>query len=105
MPTEEIKLQRQLLNDKVVGFLNNNAQEIYDKNQKEAKEIVNSYTKGKYTMIPDNVHIWKYPDTYVMAQKALTNELVRIGHKDMEFLPEAFCESNDPELNTLFDII
>lgn len=105
LPTEEIELQRQLLNDKVVGFLNNNAQEIYDKNRKQTTEIINSYTKGKYTMIPDNVRIWNYPDTYVMAQKALTDELVRIGHKDMKFSPEEFWESNDSELDALFDII
>ena len=105
LPTEEIELQRQLLNDKVVGFLNNNAQEIYDKNRKQTTEIINSYTKEKYTMIPDNVRIWNYPDTYVMAQKALTDELVRIGHKDMKFSPEEFCESNDSELDALFDII
>ena len=56
-------------------------------------------------MIPDNVRIWSYPDTYVMAQKVLTDELVRIGHKDMKFSPEEFYENNDSELDALFDII
>ena len=102
LPSEEIELQRSLLNDKVVGFLYNNARELFDKSQKEYSEAVNAYIKSGFTSLPDNAK-WTYPSTYVAAQKALTDELIKIGHKDMDFSNKEFLESC-AELDALFDI-
>ena len=38
--------------------------------------------------------LWNPPDTYLSAQNILTNELIKIGHKDRAFSKEEFIESN-----------
>ena len=48
-----------------------------------------------------NNSLWKIPDTYLTAQSILTDELIKIGHKDMTFSAEDFIKSN-AELDDLF---
>lgn len=31
---------------------------------------------------------WKYPKAYIEAQRILTDELIRIGHNNIEFIPD-----------------
>lgn len=45
---------------------------------------------------------WKMPDTYVMAQKLLTDELIRLGHKDAGKESYTLTKKDEKELNTLF---
>lgn len=45
--------------------------------------------------------MWNPPDTYLDAQSILTDELIRIGHKDRTFSMEEFLESNS-DIDELF---
>ena len=51
----------------------------------------------------NKISIWRIPDTYLTAQSILTEELIKIGHRDMTFSVEDFLESN-AELDDLFSI-
>ena len=106
LPQMEINLQKELLNRKVIDFLNNNAQEFYNKKVEEYEEKTKNLIK-EYIGEPEpvcmskNNSLWKIPDTYLTAQSILTEELIRIGHKDMTFSAEDFLKSNE-ELDDLF---
>ena len=86
-------------NEKVVSFLNENAENEFKK-QKEKysakyEELVNKWW-GNPEDIPDSEksELWKMPDVYVTAQRILTDELIKIGHKDLDFCEEEFIKSN-----------
>lgn len=106
LPQMEINLQKELLNRKVIDFLNNNAQEFYNKKVEEYEEKTKNLIK-EYIGEPEpigmrkNNSLWKIPDTYLTAQSILTDELIKIGHKDMTFSAQDFIESN-AELDDLF---
>nr|DAV24338.1 MAG TPA: hypothetical protein [Bacteriophage sp.] len=103
LPEAKIKLQRELLNEKIIDCLEINAKNIFEKNklesQKHENELMNKYWGQMSQDINDN--IWCPPDTYLNAQNILTNELIKIGHKDMKFSKEEFIESN-ADLDELF---
>ena len=96
LPKMETLLQKEILNNKIAEFMDTNAKEIYQKNLDEYNQmLIDAWTdKGK---------VFKYPDTYVTAQKILTNELIKIGHKKMKFFIEELMESSK-ELDDLFCI-
>lgn len=106
LPQMEINLQKELLNRKVIDFLNNNAQEFYNKKVEEYEGKTKNLIK-EYIGDPEPIgmkkknSLWKIPDTYLTAQSILTDELIKIGHKDMTFSVEDFLESN-AELDDLF---
>lgn len=106
LPQMEINLQKELLNKKVIDFLNNNAQEFYNKKVEEYEEKTKNLLK-EYIGEPEpesmkkSNSMWKIPDTYLTAQSILTDELIKIGHKDMTFSVEDFIKSN-AELDDLF---
>lgn len=92
-------MKKQFLNEKVVSFLNENAENEFKK-QKEKysakyEELVNKWW-GNPEDIPDSEksELWKMPDVYVTAQRILTDELIKIGHKDLDFCEEEFIKSN-----------
>lgn len=105
LPQMEIELQKELLNQKVVDFLNNNAEEFYNKKideyEEKTKNLLNGYIGEAPKITTKNNKLWKIPDTYLTAQSILTDELIRIGHKNMTFCVEDFLESN-AELDDLF---
>lgn len=99
LPEAELNLKKQFLNEKVVSFLNENAENEFKK-QKEKysakyEELVNKWW-GNPEDIPDSEksELWKMPDVYVTAQRILTDELIKIGHKDLDFCEEEFIKSN-----------
>lgn len=103
LPEAKIKLQRELLNEKVVDCLEVNAKNIFEKNKSESQKHENELMNKYWGEIPQDINdnIWCPPDTYLNAQNILTNELIKIGHKDMKFSKEEFIESN-ADLDELF---
>lgn len=104
LPELEIKLQRELLNNKVVDYLNANAKEIYEKNKTEYQQQFKNLIDGRsetFRIETKKKEAWNPPDTYLTAQSILTEELIRIGHKDMTFSAEDFLKSN-ADLDDLF---
>ena len=94
IPDLEAELRKLELNEKVVNALNEHAEENYRKNEEKLFEkIVNE---------KDISGEWKMPDTYVMAQKLLTDELIRLGHKDARKESYTLTKKDEKELNTLF---
>lgn len=92
LPELETKLQKEILNKKVMDYLNNNAKEIYDKN-KAGKNIYGQCQE--LSRIESKAHkTWSPPDTYLTAQRILTDELIKIGHRDISFSVDDFIESN-----------
>ena len=99
LPEAELNLKKQFLNEKVVSFLNENAENEFKKQREKYsakyEELVNKWW-GDSEYIPDSEksELWKMPDVYVTAQRILTNELIKIGHKDVDFCEEEFIKSN-----------
>lgn len=98
LPELEMKLQKELLNKKVVDYLNSNAKDLYEKNkaeyQQQVKNLINKYWGDAKLLDVPSTKVWNPPDTYLAAQSILTDELIRIGHKDKTFSIEDFIESN-----------
>lgn len=98
LPELEMRLQRQLLNKKVVDYLNSNAKDLYEKNKTEYQQQVKNLISEFWGEVPQlelkRNKAWNPPDTYLDAQSILTDELIKIGHKDKVFSMEDFIESN-----------
>lgn len=80
IPATEVKLQKQLLNDEVSNFLNNQAQHIYevgvlkyDSAIEEELATTGTVSQGLNNFCP--------PETYIAAQELLVDELIRVGNK------------------------
>lgn len=105
LPELEIKLQKEILNQKIVDYLNANAKDTYDKKleqyEKKCMERIGEWRAKDSTAVVSFGGIWEVPDTYITAQGILTNELVSIGHKDMTFSMEEFLEVS-AEMDELF---
>ena len=103
LPQMEVNLQKELLNKKVIDFLNNNAREFYNNKiseyEEKSKNLLVDYLGEAPKM--EVKSLWRIPDTYLTAQSILTDELIRIGHKDMVFSAEDFLENN-ADLDNLF---
>jgi hypothetical protein len=105
LPELETKLQKELLNQKVIECLNSNAKKFYVKKKEEyeqgIKNLLMSYTGERLEDKKKEAKLWDVPNTYLTAQNILTEELVRIGHRNLTFSVEDFLESNT-ELDDLF---
>lgn len=105
LPELEMKLQKELLNKKVVDYLNSNAKDLYEKNkaeyQQQMKNLIDEYWGDNPRIETHKKKMWNPPDTYLDAQSILTDELIRIGHKDRTFSMEEFLESNS-DIDELF---
>lgn len=103
LPQMEVILQKELLNKRVIDFLNNNAKEFYDNRLNEYEEKTKNLIAEYIGEAPKTVtrSLWRIPDTYLTAQSILTDELIRIGHRDMIFSAEDFLENN-ADLDDLF---
>lgn len=95
----EVDLQKALLNEKIIQTLNDNAKEKYRTDKQKLEQTRSNLVWGDYKYIAKS-GMWNIPDTYLEAQRILTEELINIGHKDNKFLLEQFEEDN--ELNQLF---
>ncbi len=105
IPQKEVILQKEILNNKIVEFLNDNAKNIYEKKEKEYEDVLDEYLNdwiGDKEYLKNRVKVsntWRYPKAYVEAQKILTDELIRIGHSNIVFMPDKLLtvaeESNE----------
>lgn len=103
IPDIEAELRKLELNDKVVNTLNEHAEEKYRKERKKYKD--NSAKLFEKLVNGEDISeekIFKIPDTYVMAQELLTDELIRLGHKNMSEKPYTLTKEEEKELDTLF---
>lgn len=103
LPQMEVNLQKELLNKRVINFLNNNAKEFYNTKISDYEEKTKNLLAEYIGEAPKTAtkSLWRIPDTYLTAQSILTDELIRIGHKDMIFSAEDFLENN-ADLDDLF---
>ena len=103
IPNIEAELRKLELNDKVVNALNEHAEEKYRKERKKYED--NSAKLFEKLVNGEDISeekIFKIPDTYVMAQELLTDELIRLGHKNMSEKPYTLTKDEEKELDTLF---
>lgn len=99
IPQTTIDLQKAMLNERIIKVLNESAEEKYNADKQKWEEIRNNLIWGDYNSLSKS-KAWDIPDTYLEAQKILTEELINIGHKNNRFSLEQFKE--DDELNQLF---
>ena len=101
----ELKKRYQNWKKKVVDYLNSNAKDLYEKNkaeyQQQMKNLIDEYWGDNPRIETHKKKMWNPPDTYLDAQSILTDELIRIGHKDRTFSMEEFLESNS-DIDELF---
>lgn len=105
IPSKEVILQKEILNSKIVEFLNDNAKNVYEKKEKEYEDALDEYLNdwiGDKEYLRNRVKVpntWKYPKAYIEAQRILTDELIRIGHSNIVFMPDKLLtvaeESNE----------
>lgn len=105
IPSKEIMLQKEILNSKIVEFLNDNAKKVYEKKEKEYDDALDEYLNdwiGDKENLRNRVKVpntWKYPKAYIEAQRILTDELIRLGHSNIIFVPDKLLtvaeESNE----------
>lgn len=94
IPSKEVMLQKEILNNKIVEFLNDNAKKVYEKKEKEYEDALDEYLNdwiGDKDYLKNRVKVpntWKYPKAYIEAQRILTDELIRIGHSNIVFIPD-----------------
>lgn len=103
IPDIEAELRKLELNDKVVNALNEHAEEKYRKERKKYED--NSAKLFEKLVNGEDISeekIFKIPDTYVMAQELLTDELIRLGHKNVSKEPYTLTKEEEKELDTLF---
>lgn len=103
IPDIEAELRKLELNDKVVNALNEHAEEKYRKERKKYEDdtakLFEKLVNGEDI---SEEKIFKIPDTYVVAQELLTDELIRLGHKNMNEKPYTLTKDEEKELDTLF---
>lgn len=103
IPDIEAELRKLELNDKVVNALNEHAEEKYRKERKKYEDntakLFEKLVNGEDI---SGEKIFKIPDTYVMAQKLLTDELIRLRHKNVSEGPYTLTKEEEKELDTLF---
>ena len=105
IPSKEVMLQKEILNSKIIEFLNDNAKNVYEKKEKEYEDALDEYLNdwiGDKEYLRNRVKVpntWKYPKAYIEAQRILTDELIRIGHSNIVFIPDKLLtvaeESNE----------
>ena len=99
IPQTTIDLEKEILNEKIIKVLNNNAEEKYNTDKQKYEDARNNLLWGNYNSIT-KTKTWKIPDTYIEAQRILTEELINIGHENNRISLNLFKE--DEELDQLF---
>jgi len=99
IPQTTIDLEKEILNEKIIKVLNDNAEEKYKTEKQRFEEICNNLIWGEFNPVTRS-KAWKIPDTYIEAQRILTEELINIGHKNNRISLDQFEE--DDELDQLF---
>lgn len=99
IPQTTIDLEKEILNEKIIKVLNNNAEEKYNTDKQKYEDARNNLLWGNYNSIT-KTKTWKIPDTYIEAQRILTEELINIGYENNRISLNLFKE--DEELDQLF---
>lgn len=99
IPQTTIDLQKAILNEKIIKVLNENAEEKYKTDKQKWEETRHNLIWGDYNSF-SKPKAWDIPDTYLEAQKILTEELINIGHKNNKLSLDQF--EQDDELSQLF---
>lgn len=99
IPQTTIDLEKEILNEKIIKVLNDNAEEKYKTEKQRFEEMRNNLIWGEFNPVTRS-KVWKIPDTYIEAQRILTEELINIGHKNNRISLDQFEE--DDELDQLF---
>ena len=90
----EIDLQKAILNEKIIKVINDNAEEKYNKEKQKWEKFEEDLIWGDNDPIEES-KVWDIPDTYLEAQRILTDELINIGHKNNQYLLEQFDEEDE----------
>lgn len=107
IPDIEAELKKLELNDKVVDALNKHAEDKYRNDIEKYKEKYKEKEAQIFGQLINGENIsgeknWKIPSTYVRAQKLLTDELIRLGHKNVSVESYTLTKEEEKELDTLF---
>lgn len=94
----KIYLQKAILNEKIIKVLNENAEEKYNVDKQKWEEYRDNLIFGESKANLKNA--WDIPETYLEAQRMLTDELINIGHKNQKLSFNQFEEED--ELSQLF---
>lgn len=102
IPQTEVNLQKEILNQKMIEVLNENAQKKFESEKEKLEAQCKNMLWGEHKRYNlGGTSVWEIPDTYLDAQRLLVNELICIGHKKKSFLPPIFEE--DDEMNQIFN--
>ena len=82
IPETEIHLNRVLLNQEVVSYLNNEASKQYEKSLKKYNDAIDQADSEDEWLVA--VNGWRLPRNYVLAQNLLANELIKIDYGDYD---------------------
>lgn len=104
IPQTEIKLQKELLNNEVSNFLNNQAKQFYSASILKYDKAIEEELMETGT-ISQSLNTFCPPDTYIAAQKLLVDELINIGNKqEYVSLDQMISMSALEEIDSLFPI-
>jgi len=101
IPDVEAGLNKALLNAKIILFLNNEAEELYDKKLKEYDQNLGKAldTNGD---VNKALHAFKYPMNYVIAQRLLADELIYTNDYSKGVIYKMIDEESNKELDEVF---
>lgn len=102
IPDVEAGLKKALLNAKIIRFLNNEAEKLYDEKLEEYNKNL-EYEISIQGDVMNALHDFKYPGNYVIAQKMLADELINTkdySYDEINRLLE--LDEMNNELNKLF---
>lgn len=99
----EMSLNKALLNTEVANFLNYEAEKIYNEAMQKYDERLGDAIDNRGDIIAA-LYSWKPPINYILAQKMLVDELIRIGHNDNKITLDQMVSlaTEDEELDSLF---
>lgn len=106
IPQTEVDLNKAILNEKIIDSLNNNAEKKYQIEKERWEKLIDKDRDdywGECTLVQPSseIGVWKIPDTYLTAQKLLTEELVRIN-KVSQISFDDICNQASQELDDYF---
>lgn len=101
---EEIILNKETLNLKLVDFLYKNASYIYNKSLTEYNDRIEEAIKNNGDIVAA-IDAWKMPPDFVFAQNILVDELIRIKPRKRLLVDNLSIDDlHDDELDELFAI-
>lgn len=104
IPQTEINLNRALLNEKVITYINNDAINNFNRSQKKYNDRINEANNDNELWVA--IHSSRLPENYVMAQSLLADELLRIdnnSYNNISILEQSIdLEAEKEEINQFF---